>query len=64
MSSAATALRRVHPNPPPPLCGPANGIGSSLLTRMDLEDEENVKDAVFQLRRCVTDAELAAWASQ
>jgi len=36
--------------------------GSTLLSRLDMSDVENVKDADHQLRRCVSDADFAAWA--
>lgn len=40
----------------PPLRG-----GSSLLTRLDLTDEEIVKDATSELHRCETEPQFAAW---
>lgn len=43
--------------------GPAAAIGAAEnLTRFDLSDEENVKQALFELRRCATDFDYARWA--
>jgi hypothetical protein len=41
---------------------PAAGIGSALLSRFDLTDEEVAKDAAHQLSRCADDFQFAAWA--
>jgi hypothetical protein len=42
---------------------PADLFGESpLLTRLDLSDEENIKDAAHQLARCRDDFQFAAWA--
>jgi hypothetical protein len=45
-----------------PFDGPAAGIGGAMLSRLDLTDPENAKDAVFEIKRCVTDADYARWA--
>lgn len=36
---------------------------SSMLSRLDCSSEENVKDALHQLRRCRTEADYANWAA-
>jgi hypothetical protein len=37
-------------------------IGTSLLSRFDLTDDEDVRQAEFELRRCATDFDFARWA--
>ena len=37
-------------------------VGAERLTRFDLSDEENVRQAEFELRRCATDFDYARWA--
>jgi hypothetical protein len=38
--------------------------GSTLLSRLDMSDAENVKDADHQFRRCASEADFAAWAQK
>lgn len=43
--------------------GPAAGIGASLISRLDVSEDEPLKDAVHQLRRCVSADDYMAWAT-